>query len=62
MVTLKVYTIAGNRLYVENIPVTVGEKNPFKVQFKDHLEPGTYIVMCILNEDQTTKKLMIVSR
>ena len=62
MVTFKIYDIAGNRLYLENIAVAEGRKHPFKIQFKDRLSVGTYIVICILNEDQTRKKIMIVSK
>jgi len=42
--------------------VKEGENNPFKIQFKDRLDSGTYIVIAILNGDLTKKKLMIVSR
>ena len=62
MVTIKIYNIAGSRLYMEDIQVKEGENNPFKIQFKDRLDTGTYIVIAILNGDLTKKKLMIVSR
>jgi len=62
MVTLKIYSMADSRLYMEDIQVKEGENNPFKIQFKDRLESGTYIVIAILNGDLTKKKLMIVSK
>jgi hypothetical protein len=62
MVTFKIYNIAGNRLVMQDIQVKTEEKNPFKIQFKDRLESGTYIVITILNGDLTTKKLMTVVR
>jgi len=62
MATFKIYDVAGNRLHLENIPVKEGEGNPFKIQFKENLNAGTYIVICILNQDITTKKLMTVHK
>ena len=62
MVTFKIYNTAGSRLYMEDIQVKEGENNPFKLQFKDRLESGTYIVIAMLNGDLTQKKLMMVVR
>jgi len=47
---------------MEDIQVKEGENNPFKLQFKDRLESGTYIVIAMLNGDLTQKKLMMVVR
>jgi len=62
MMTFKIYDAAGARLHMEDIQVNEGEKNQFELRLKDPLESGTYIVIGILNEDLTTKKLMTVSR
>jgi len=62
MATLKIYDMAGNRLHIEDVQVREGEENQFEMHLKDRLENGTYIVICVLNEDLTKKKVMTVNR
>jgi len=62
MMTFKIYDAAGARLHMEDIQVNEGDKNQFEIKLKDPLESGTYIVIGILNEDLTKKKVMTVGR
>lgn len=62
MMTFKIYDAAGARLHIEDIQINEGEKKQFEIHLKNPLESGTYVVIGILNEDQTKKKLMTVSR